>query len=276
MESPRVSLCAPIAIKYPSSSYIVVVVELRPDSAVVLAAGFGTRLRALHPPKPMILLSQPLIAYPLIALRTSGVSKVYVVANPWSRKYVEEFLDSIDFIDVEVEVLWRFWEENGSSMLLGLKRAFSRTDAVILTMSDHIFEPSLAIKAFSTLESCEVSIAADSRPRWTDIEEATKILSDGKGRAKIFGKRLENYDFVDTGVFAFRASVLSLIREAYEKGAQRVSEIMNYLAEKNKVCIADVTGSSWIDVDTIDELLFVAPKVAEEIARTWGVQMWRV
>jgi choline kinase len=220
-----------------------------------------------YPPKPIVFFSKPLIYYPLVSLKSIGVESFYVIANPWSKELIEYVLSSslLGPFRYEVEVLWRFWEENGSSLVVGLNRAFSEDDRVILTMGDHVFEPKIALKVVNALDRCPASIAADRRPKWVDLKEATKIRAEGS-LAKKFGKNLSNYNYVDTGVFGFRDDSLDLIKEAYVRGATRVSEIMNYLAKKSRVCVVDVTGSNWIDIDTIDELVFTAPLVLKEIS----------
>ncbi len=235
---------------------------MKPKTAVILAAGFGTRFGFLYPPKPLLLVNDPLISYPLRSLAVLGINKVFVTTNPWSYKLIKNYLDTLEYLDTDVEVLWSFWEENGASLILGLKRAFTLDDKVILTMSDHIFEPILPLKAFEALNRCEASIAADKRPKWVDIAESTKIKAENS-LARFFGKSLSKYDFIDTGVFGFRSEILKFIVDAYKLGAKKVSDILNHIADKVKICIVDVSSSDWIDVDTLNELIFKAPSLVK-------------
>ena len=240
---------------------------LKPRTAVVLAAGMGRRLGFLYPPKPIVMLSKPLLYYSLSSFASIGIERVYVVANPWSRKLIEDVMKKVDLFSlVETEVLWRYWEENGSSLLIGLKRAFTlESEGVVLTMSDHVFEPLILLKSFEKLKECPVVVGGDKSPKWVDVNEATKIRSFKDHYAKIFSKKLREFDFIDTGVFAFRRDSLRVIEEAYKSGALSVSEVMNYIAQRIKICIADVTGSDWMDVDTFSELIFSVPKIDEEL-----------
>ncbi len=250
---------------------------MKPRTAVVLAAGMGRRLGFLYPPKPIVMLSKPLLYYSLSSLASIGIKRVYVVTNPWSRKLIEDVLKKVDLFSLtETEVLWRYWEENGSSLLTGLKRAFTlESEGVILVMSDHVFEPLIPLKSFEELEECPIAVGGDRSPRWVDVNEATKIRSFGDSYAKIFSKKLREFDFIDTGVFAFRRDSLEMIEEAYKNGALSVSEIMNYLAQRIRICIADVTGSSWIDVDTFSELMFDVPKVNEELNKKLFIKLFQ-
>ncbi len=244
---------------------------------MILAAGMGRRLGFVYPPKPIVMFSKPLLYYPLSSLVSIGVNNIYIVVNPWHKTYIERVMAYLSSITTKIEILWNYWEENGSSLLIGLKSAFtSGENEVILTMGDHIFEPSLPLKSFNMLNECSLSVAGDKDPNWVDINEATKIISYDNKYAKFFGKKIKRHDFIDTGVFAFRKESLDIIKEAYKSGALTVSEIMNHLARKTEICIADVTRSDWIDVDTFSELIFKATNVIKRIDEKFIIKFFKL
>ena len=58
---------------------------MRPDTAVILSAGLGTRMRplTLKTPKPLLPLEgQPILAHALDRLRAAGVTNILVNAPP--------------------------------------------------------------------------------------------------------------------------------------------------------------------------------------------------
>ncbi len=74
--------------------------EPRALQAVVMAGGFGTRLRPLteHTPKPMLpIAGRPLIEHIVAQLRNTGVRKINISTHFQSEKIVDHFGDGTDF-----------------------------------------------------------------------------------------------------------------------------------------------------------------------------------
>ncbi len=215
---------------------------------LIVAAGFGTRLRkgAKH---LVSVWGRPLIYYPLSIAGAFASKEPLVVVQS---VYLEETRARLRENGLDVELVPSFCPhcENGYSLLLGLQRV---SEPVLLSVADHIYEPCLVARLLSGCPSdAGVCVAGDKDPKLVDIEEATKVkISDGRVR---FSKSLEDYDYVDTGVFIVRD-----VRGLVERFEGRRDLTMNmlwseYSASGGVITVVDVTGCRWGDVDTEGDL----------------------
>jgi CDP-L-myo-inositol myo-inositolphosphotransferase len=70
------------------------------------------------------------------------------------------------------------------------------------------------------------------------------------------GKSLENWQFIDTGVFLMDREVIDTIKYLKTQQGTKVSisEVVKYMADIRKPFkICDVTGEFWADVDTVED-----------------------
>ena len=216
---------------------------------LIVAAGMGTRLR--RGPKHLVRLwGRPVSYYPASTLARLTRSTVTMVVQS---VYVEETRAALRENGLEVELVASFCPhcENGYSLLLGLSRL---RDEALLSVADHIYQPCLVEKL---LEGCPrdagVCVAGDRRPSLVDIDEATKIKVEA-GRVT-FSKKLDSYDYVDTGVFIVRDW-----KGLLELYGHRTDLTMNqlwssYSSDGGTVQVVDVTGCLWADIDTEQDLM---------------------
>jgi choline kinase len=230
------------------------------DEAVILAGGLGRRLRRLTGDIPKYIYridGYPLIVYPIKALYLSGVKRfVMVVSNIYSEKILSTVYEYLGDIDI-VPVINQYPEaENGYSFYLGFKMI--EADSFILSMSDHIYPPSLISRMLEVFDECgaDILICGDSDPKYVFVNEATKILIDSSGKIINMGKNLDNFTYIDAGVFIMRRESIEdlLNRVNIDKGT-RLCEIILSGAEYGldiKVC--DVESGYWVDVDSEDDV----------------------
>ena len=227
-------------------------------AAVILAAGRGSRLGWLWPPKQLLSYGpHSILAHIIKTLGESGVlGNYYLVVNPWNRDYILDEARKAGCHSCQAIVLWRYWEENGVSMIIGLKAALVNNDMVILSMSDHIYPARLVNKVVSMLETseCPIVMAVDGEPELVELSEATKVLVRN-GSVERVSKRLSEYNYVDAGVFGFTREALNVLIEAYKMGLRLISDMITYAVRYINVCPADVTGIPWVDVDTLDDAI---------------------
>jgi len=250
--------------------------------AIILAAGEGSRLRMyINIPKPFAPLGKfRLLHFPLLSLYMVGVRNFVVVSREGAKGYLSRILKSL-----EREINYRIIinkdpdRENGYSLYLGIRNCGS--DLFFVSMSDHIYPPSIPSKLLRDMdEDIDILVAADSSPKYADINEATKIYSSD-GRVLAIGKGLRKFNYVDAGLFIMRKNVIRVIEPLLKRHEIiRVSDIVNEAIRRGyNVRVSDITGSPWIDIDTPRELTNVmygdASELIDQIIRQVGGPVWR-
>lgn len=217
--------------------------------AVILAAGLGTRLRDyLGIVKYLAgIQGKPLISYPLKALKWAGVEHVHLVVNPMHGTELVEAarreFGRVDYVENPYPE-----RENGYSLLLAKKLVSE--EYFYVSMADHIYQPDiLEILSRKVDGRAVIVMGGDSRPRYIDVAEATKILAPG-GLVQRVGKEVRNYTHIDVGVHVFSRRIYEIIgRDIPEK--LRLADIVNMAVSRGfTVRVADVTGAAWTEIDT--------------------------
>ena len=211
-----------------------------PKTAVILCAGYGTRMGGKV--KPLMKVGGREIIYRTIKLlRDNGVERFIVIVNRENRKPIEEFLKSLN-IEYEVVVNPNPERGNGYTFYLAKDRVNGR---FVLVMGDHVYGEDFVKEALKG-----EGLICDRNPRFVDLDEATKVIVEN-GRAKRVGKKLERFCCVDTGFFVLTPEIFSVAKNIVEsKEVVSLSEIM----EKARVKVTFVDGLFWMDVDTEEEL----------------------
>jgi choline kinase len=218
---------------------------------LIIAAGEGSRLRALAESKPLALVAgTPLIERVVRAAARGGASSFLVVTG-YRAEPLEAFLEALaDASELPIETVrnddWR--RPNGLSVLAAAARL---ADDFLLTMSDHLFVPAI-VAALLARPRADLTLAIDrkSDSPLIDLDDATKVLLGPGGRIERIGKTIEQWDAVDTGLFRAGPALPAAIRASVERGGQgSLSEGVQQLADEGRALALDVTGKWWMDVD---------------------------
>ncbi|MEB3787771.1 MAG: NTP transferase domain-containing protein [Desulfurococcales archaeon] len=228
---------------------------------LVLAAGYGTRsLRSLGVEKQRLRIhGVPLVCYPLAALVSAGVTRLYIAASAQTRGYIAEYSRECG-VDAELVLVPEPWRGNGYTLLYSLAAIASRgsLEWIIVAMSDHIVHPDMArimVHALDDTRKHLYVVLADRRPRFVDYREATKLRLGPDGNILEAGKGLEHADAVDTGVHAVRPSLAGLLNKVY---TVEIIDMVNLLARHGMSgAVTGVDGAPWIDVDGYEDLYSV-------------------
>jgi 1L-myo-inositol 1-phosphate cytidylyltransferase len=228
-----------------------------PENALIIAAGFGSRLAELSPSKPLT----PIAGVPLIELgvrqaQAAGVRRVVVVTGHEAER-LEAFLPGLATrtgVEIVAERLADWSRPNGWSVMAGAARI---PGDYLLMMADHIFAaPILQSLAEQGGPTRGVTLAIDRRidSPLIDPDDATWVQTAADGRIRAIGKTIPQYDAVDCGAFLATPELATAIGEAIATGrAGSLSDGMQRLADAGRAATMDIgadpADSWWLDVD---------------------------
>lgn len=216
------------------------------DTAVLLAAGEGSRLRAVAACKPLChVAGRPLIDHAIGGLSAAGIARVVVVTG-YGATEIEAHLTARAW-PVRVKTVrtpdWRL--PNGVSALAAAGQVGPA--GALLAMCDHFVHPDLYARVRETGFDKGLRLGIDRRigHAWVDPQDVTCVRTRGTQIVAI-GKGLEPHDAYDTGVFAVGALFLAALASLT---APSITDAVRLLAAGGAAGVVDVTGMNWIDVD---------------------------
>jgi choline kinase len=240
--------------------------------AVILAAGQGTRIRAVHGERPKCLIEiddSTILDHQLEALSKAGINEVaivvgyhkeqiinYVKAQPFARK------QRVDFIENPAYAL----SNNIYSLWLALD--WVRGDNFIVLNADVIFDPEILARA--TRPYAPISMIVD--PLWRD--ETMKVIIDDD-RVIEMSKTISRDEFSGTyiGITVFSESVHNQFLSKMDKlvGAGRVNEFFNVAVQElvdegTRVGFTSTEGLAWAEIDDPIDLTFAQQNVFPQLA----------
>lgn len=221
--------------------------------ALIIAAGFGSRLRGLSDSKPLT----PVGGIPMIELgarqaRAAGAQRLVVVTGHEAQR-LEAALPEIaarSGIGIDAVRVADWSKPNGWSVMAG---AAMIAGDYLLMMSDHIFSaPILSALAQQGGSNRGVTLAIDRRTDnpLIDPDDATWVKTAPDGFIRAISKSLTDFDAVDCGAFLATPELAEAIGAAIADGrAGSLSEGMQRLADAGRAATMDVCGAWWLDVD---------------------------
>ena len=239
---------------------------LRPVSnrireAVILAAGSGSRLRAVanNLPKPLIeIAGRPLFSYFIEALKKAGIEKVHVVTGSSSDVLlagVKPLVPSGMRLHPIHNSNWQ--KQNGISLLVAAPHVRS---PFVLTMGDHLFEPAIVDLVIRNADLGTANLAVDRKlDSIFDIADAMKIRTKQDWVVAI-GKNLPDYDAIDIGLFVCPTEIFDYLERAKRDDDCSLADGVRAMAADGKVRAIDIGDAWWQDIDT-PEMLVAAEKV---------------
>lgn len=219
--------------------------------ALIVAAGYGSRLRAVSPSKPLTLVNGiPLIERVLRAARDGGVTGFTVVTGHEGDRLERHLALASVTLGVPVRcVRTADWSlPNGHSVLTGADAIGPRRH--LLMMADHLIAPRL-IETVIAAPPAALTLGVDRRldNSLVDMDDVTRVRTDGT-RIVAIGKHLPDFDCFDTGVFAVDADFHDALRASVAAtGAASISAGVATLAASGAARVVDVGDAWWLDVD---------------------------
>jgi 1L-myo-inositol 1-phosphate cytidylyltransferase len=237
-------------------------------TAVVLAAGNGSRIRSIAGPLPKPLVpfqGRPLLEHVLIGAQDAGIEKVVIVVGYCGyaiRSWVAD--RRLPGLQIEFAENPDYHKANGVSLL---KARHLLGEPFLLLMSDHIFDPETAAALLGQIHENDGAILAVDRKLDAifDMDDATKVRCIADYVIDI-GKQLARFDAVDTGMFLCTPAVFSALEQATVNGNCSLSDGMRILAENRKLRAFDIGAAIWQDVDTPEMLAHGSNSLFEPLA----------
>lgn len=244
------------------------------DTAVVLAAGEGTRLRPLtrNRPKPMLpAANRPILEHVFDALVTAGIERIVTVVG-YKRDRVQNHFGP-DYDGVPITYVTQR-KQLGSGHALAQARS-EVDDAMLVLNGDRLIDAgTIAAVADRYTETGDPSMAV-IKQRDTSRYGAVE-LRDGDVETLVEKPREGEYHLINGGVYAFSTAIFDAIDSTPRTaGELRLTDTLESLIERERVRGVEVDGM-WVDATYPWDLLTVAREVLsrgrlDETAREDGV-----
>lgn len=219
--------------------------------ALIVAAGYGSRLREVSPSKPLTPVhGVALIERVLRAAIAGGVTDVTVVTGHEAERLERHLALAAATLGVPLRcVRTADWSlPNGHSVLTGAQAIGARRH--LLMMADHLVDPALVAQVAAAPEAA-LTLGVDRRldNPLVDLDDVTRVATDGD-RIVAIGKHLADYDCFDTGVFAVDGRFHDALRASIAAGgAGSISAGVEALARQGLARVCDIGDTWWLDVD---------------------------
>jgi CDP-L-myo-inositol myo-inositolphosphotransferase len=228
-----------------------------PKKALILAAGLGSRLRPqTKTAKPLTrVLGLSLAERVVCTLLEAGIRQFLVTLGHEAETVRAHFSEiarhrgvTIDFIEAEG------WERGNGASALAAKDRTGGTP-FFLVMIDHLFDPAIArALADDPPAPGEMRLAVDrGKDGIFDLDDVTRVKIDD-GRITAIEKTLDDWDAGDTGVMLCTSGLFEGLERAAARNKHGLSDGLRELAGEGRARTVDVTGMTWLDVDTPEAL----------------------
>jgi 1L-myo-inositol 1-phosphate cytidylyltransferase len=232
--------------------------------AVILMAGTGSRLRGSADTiaKPLIpIAGRPLISYAIDSFDRAGVKTIHAMVGPNGDKLanaIAPLLPSHMRFHAIPNPNWQ--KQNGVSVLAAVGKV--RTP-FFLAMGDHLFEPSILEQLMAHADLDKLNLAIDRKiASIFDLDDAMKVRTENN-RIVAIGKKLEDFNAIDTGIFICPESIFEYLRRVLRDADCSLADGVRLMAEEGNALAVDIGNAWWQDVDTPEMLA----RAQQEVAR---------
>jgi choline kinase len=238
------------------------------SEAVILMAGSGSRLRGSDEGilKPLVSVAgRPLISYTIEAFANCGIKTINAVVGFQSESLIAGLKPLIP-ADLQLRLIGNVhWQKQNGISLLAAKDHV--TAPFLLSMSDHLFEPSMVDLMVQQAQLDELNVAVDHKIHSIfDIDDAMKVQTRGD-RIVAIGKDLRKYDVIDTGLFVCPTEIFEYLERAKQNDDCSLADAVRLMARDEKVRAIDIGDAWWQDVDTPEMLQQAEKMIAQTSAK---------
>lgn len=234
------------------------------ETAVILAAGEGTRLRPSAPYKPLCpVAGRPLIDHALSGLAEAGIRRVVVVLG-YGGDRIADYLAKGSW-PLAIETAQSDPRHPNGVSVLAAAPLLDGAESLLL-MCDHLVVPELYARLARAGAGDGLRLGIDRRlgHDWVDPEDVTCVATEDD-RIVAIGKGLEPHDAYDTGVFAIGPRLIDALATL---DSPSLTEGVRLLAKDGRATTVDCSDLDWIDVDDAPALAKAEAWMATRAAQT--------
>mgnify|MGYP000203417994 FL=1 len=229
------------------------------DTAVVLAAGEGTRLRPLthNRPKPMLpAANRPILEYVFDALVAADVERIVVVVG-YERDRVQDYFGPT-YGGVDLKYVVQHKQLGSGHALLQARNAVDGPTLVV--NGDRVIDASIVRDVATEFEdSGAPTMAVLERPE--TAQYGAVVLHEGDVAELVEKPDTDEYRLINAGVYAFEPSVFDAIEDTpRQDGELGLTETITRLMDSGRVRGVRTEGM-WVDATYPWDLLAVADEV---------------
>jgi len=225
--------------------------------AVVLASGFGRRLRKLTGSVPKVfykVMGMELVKYPMLSLMEAGVERFIVVVPEGFKALGYKVLHDLGVEGTVVE---------NDRISLGNAYSFMVTekytgDVFFLSCGDSLYTGDAARKMVKDPDFAHIKLAVSRVDEYIDPDEASKVLLNERGKILNIGKGIQDYTHYDTGLFVMTKEVYKLKgKMEWNREISLFHVLQKAIDEGMEVKGVDLGEEPWTEVDTVEDLEMV-------------------
>ena len=234
--------------------------EIAPvNEAIILAAGFGNRIREITRkfPKPLLKVgTKSMLQYNIEQLIRAKITKIYIVTGYRSKSIRDHVAELNKILPAQLFLVHNslFHLGNGKSLLAA--KNLIESPYCLLTMVDNYPDYNIFVRARESVDAINkingMGLCIDYSPKYSfQINDATKV-SIHNGSIINIGKKIEKYDGLDMGVFLLNMRELKKLNIGNRRLKLTITDIMKYWIDELKKPFVpiDCSGLFWTDIDT--------------------------
>ena len=240
--------------------------------AVILAAGQGTRIRAVHGQRPKCLIQvddKTILDHQIEALSMVGIDQIAIVVGYEKQQIIRHVRSRFDRCSLNIHFIENpAFAETNNIYSLWLARDWLRGDSFVCLNADVVLKPDILDSALRA--DAPISMIVDHS--WRD-ETMKVIISNGRviRMSKKISKKEFSATYIGITVFdhAIQGKFFRKIRNLI--GAGRVNEFFNAavqeLADEGvQIGFTTTAGLPWAEIDDPFDLTFAQQNIFPQLA----------
>lgn len=221
--------------------------------AVIIAAGFGSRLWDLSNQVPKTLLPYAggtILSTIISQLKSAGITEIGIVVG-YNQEYIRKYVQETNF-EIPIQFIENLEWEKGNGLSVYKAKEYVKDESFLLSMSDHV----VAVEALKIVvispEKENLLLVDPWYDSIHDIDDATKVFCDDD-MIKQIGKELPLYNAIDCGIFRLEPDFFEAVDLAVANGNESISGAVQVLIGKQRMKAVKILNPlQWLDIDTPD------------------------